>query len=97
MMFAWQPAQIVPGTSVSAATLSRVVMFGPSSGGLALAPGGGGGMSSHRMFLRMKTPFMIGRVLADPVDRNSARVSSPGRCPAGSDGGVEVPSHALTP
>ena len=59
----WQPAQTVPGISVIASTLSRVVMPGPSSGGLALALGGGGGIVSHRMFCRMNTPFMIGRVL----------------------------------
>ena len=80
-----------------ASTLSRVVMFGPSSGGLALAPGGGGGIVSHRTFVRTKTPFMIGRVFAVPVDRNSARVSRPGRCPAGSAGGAPVPFQAATP
>src|SRR4029078_11012897 len=76
---------------------SRVVMLGPSSGGFALAPGGGGGIASHRMFVRTKTPFMIGRVCAVPVDRNSARVSRPGRWPAGSIGGAPVPFHALAP
>src|SRR5688572_16012837 len=93
----WQLAQVVPAISVSSSTLSRVVMFGPSSGGLALAPGGGGGIVSHRTFVRRKTPFMIGRVFAEPDDRNSARVSSPDRCPAGIAGGAAVPFHAATP
>src|SRR5262245_55614446 len=94
---AWQLAQIVPGISVIASTLSRVVMFGPRSGGFAFAPGGGGGIVSHRMFWRTNTPFMIGRVFAVPVDRNNARVSRPGRWPADSTGGAPVPFQAATP
>jgi hypothetical protein len=36
-------------------------------GGLAAAFAGGAGISSHKSALRMNTPFMIGRVLAEPV------------------------------
>src|SRR5262245_25566980 len=93
----WQPRQTVPGISVIASTLSRVVMLGPRSGGFAFAPGGGGGIVSQRTLVRRKTPFMIGRVFAEPVDRNSARVSRPGRWPAGSAGGAPVPFQAETP
>src|SRR4051812_45489422 len=97
MAVPWQLTQIVPGISVIASTLSRVVMLGPRSGGFALAPGGGGGIVSQRTFVRTKTPFMIGRVFAVPVDRKSARVSSPGRWPAGKAGGAPVPLQAATP
>src|SRR5262245_15481313 len=94
---AWQLAQIVPVISVIASTLSRVVIPGPRSGGLAFAPGGGGGIASHRTVWRRNTPFMIGRVFAVPVERNSARVSRPARWPAGSAGGAPVPFQAATP
>jgi len=53
--------------AVSSSTTCRVVAVSLSIGGFAAAFGGGGAISSQRSALRMKTPFMIGRVLGEPV------------------------------
>jgi hypothetical protein len=93
----WQLAHTVPPFCVSCSTTWRVVMSGESCGGTAFAPGGGGGISSHSTLRRMKTPFMIGRVFAEPDVKKSARVKRPGRAPSANEGGVETPSHAGRP
>ena len=83
--------------SVSSSIAFRVVALPLTSTGVAAALSGGSAMGSHIKVFRIRSPFMMGRVLRVPEATKATRVRSPTRALHAGEGGSSFPFQTGVP